>query len=187
MNCLKTTDDIRAEIDVPRFLQEHGIEVRRGMCHCFVHGKDKHPSMKVYKDGVHCFACGYNADIFGIYQQLCECDFKTAFLALGGAYEKPANTFTAQMTKRKFERQRAEKEAKEKAEKDFFNLLTESMAYCHDADKHFELFSDDWCYLVNKRDWLDYIFEEKYINKEEVNEIDVIRVCKQIRRRIHSL
>ena len=44
--------------------------------------------MKVYKDSVYCFGCGWTGDVFKLYQELNHCDFKTAFLALGGEYEK---------------------------------------------------------------------------------------------------
>lgn len=187
MSCLRTSEDIKAEVDVPTFLRQQGIEIRRGMCHCFVHGADKHPSMKVYPDGVHCFACGFNGDIFGIYQQIFGCDFKTAYIALGGQYEKPVDDFTAEMNRRKYERQRAEKEAQKKAEKKFYEILTTAMDCCRNADKIFEIWSDDWCYLTDHREWLGYVFEQKYIEREEVNEVDVIRVCEQIRRRICTL
>lgn len=65
----------------------YGIKVKRNMCSCPFHGADKHPSMKIYKDGFKCFTCNKAGDVFTFVQEIENCDFKQAFYILGGSYE----------------------------------------------------------------------------------------------------
>ena len=186
-NCSKTTEQIKKEISMPSLLDQYGIKIDRAhRCKCFAHN-DSHPSMRVYPESVYCFACGYTGDIFKVYQYFNKCDFKTAYLALGGAYEKRPNNISAEIQRHKFEAQKAEQKAKEQAEHKFQMALLEAMECCKLADLAFEVGSDDWKYLIDKRDWLNYCYEEKYINGKEINEIDVYRECKQIRHRFYSV
>ncbi|MBA4699201.1 MAG: DNA primase [Ruminococcus sp.] len=60
---------------------------RRGFVQCPFHTGDREPSMKVYRDGYNCFACGANGDIFSFIMAIENQDFKEAFLSLGGTYE----------------------------------------------------------------------------------------------------
>lgn len=184
-NCSVTSEEIKRNLPMPTLLGRYGIKIRGGMCSCPFHGKDRHPSMKVYRDSVHCFACGFHGDIFTVYQELNNCDFKTAFKALGGEYGGQAKTRT--MRKQEFVRQKTEKEKKEEAEREFFLRITEAMGMCSLADEACEIFSDNWTFLVNKRDWLNYCYERKYIEGKEINEIDVNRVCREIRRRFLAI
>lgn len=181
-----TVDEIKASLTMPQLLDRYGIKIRHNMCSCPFHGKDRRPSMRVYKDGVHCFACGFNGDIFTVYQALENCDFKTAFKNLGGDYGDGRQS-TRTMMSNEFARRKAERERKETAEKDFRKQLTFAMDLCSLADDACEIFSDNWTYLVDKRDWLNYCYELKYIEGKEINEIDVIRVCREIRRRFFAI
>lgn len=52
---------IKQRVTMPDLVQRYGVTVRRGMCCCPFHG-ERHPSMKLYKDGYHCFACGAHGD-----------------------------------------------------------------------------------------------------------------------------
>lgn len=187
MNYSKTVEDIKQELTMPELLQRYGIEVKRNMCHCPFHGDDKHPSMRVYKNAVHCFTCQFHGDIFAFYQMVNQCDFKTAFLALGGSYSHEHDKVSTQIQKRKFERIRTDREKKIQAEKDFFLLLRSAMEMCQLADDALEVFSDDWCYLINARDWLDYVYDLKFLEGKEVNEADVIRVCREVRHRFFAV
>ena len=69
-------------------LEEYGVKVKRRMCCCLFH-QEKNPSMKVFKDGVQCFVCGRNWNVFDVVMQLNGCDFNTAFDLLGGN-DKPS-------------------------------------------------------------------------------------------------
>lgn len=72
-------------------LWRYGLKAdRRGMLSCPFHGKDQHASMKIYKDGYNCFACGANGDIFAFVMEYEGVSFKQAFQILGGTYERTA-------------------------------------------------------------------------------------------------
>jgi len=181
----KTAEQIKDETAMPELLDRFGIEIKKGFCHCPFHGDDKHASMKVYPKAVHCFTCNYHGDIFDFYAKMKGCDFKTAFKALGGAYEERKDDYSAELMRSKWAREKEERENREKAEKAFFRKLRFTMELCARADEIFEVFSDDWCELVNARDWLNYCYERKYIEGKEINTIDVLRKCERLRRRVY--
>lgn len=84
---MATVEEIKEAYTMRDVLDMYGIKVNHNnMCCCPIHG-EKHPSMKVYKDGYHCFACGSNGDIFSFVQSVENCDFKAAFYKLGGSYD----------------------------------------------------------------------------------------------------
>ena len=159
-------------------------------------GRENKPSCYVYcrRDNdkveygrVHCFTCGFHGDIFDVYREFEKCDFKTAYKALGGKYETPKYKATHSLKISAYERERAEQKAKEEAEHKFFLRLTMAMEMCRRADEACEIFSDNWTYLVNQRDWLNYCYELKYIEGKEINEVDVDRVSREVRRRFFAV
>jgi hypothetical protein len=88
-----TVDEIKRTVTMPEVVRRYGIEIHRGgMCSCPFHGSDRHPSMQIFKDGFKCYACGESGDIFAFVQKMDNCDFKTAFLSLGGTYEHEDKT-----------------------------------------------------------------------------------------------
>ena len=182
-----TIEEIKNSLSMPELLRRYHIETKRNMCHCPFHGDDKHPSMKVYNDAVYCFTCNFRGDIFDVYREFEHCDFKTAFKALGGAYEHDTNNVTHKMKKSLYERQRAEKKAKEDAEKEFLQSLLCAMEMCRLVDEACEAFSDSWKYIIDHRDWLNWCYELKYLEGKEINEIEVFRVCREVGRAFYSI
>lgn len=81
-------EEIIATVSMFDILAQYGVQVRRRMCRCMFHN-EKNPSMKVFKDGVQCFVCNQNWNVFDVVMQLAGCDFNTAFDLLGGN-EKPS-------------------------------------------------------------------------------------------------
>ena len=173
-------------------LDRYGVKVgRNGMCCCPIHG-ERHASMKVYPDGFKCFACGAGGDIFDFVEAMENVDFKTAFGILGGTYDKNINKATRTTRNVKFGRQKAERQRQEKADKEFRKLLEDAIfdlrymiannePYMQGDDV---VFPDDWCFGQDRLPYLEYIFEEIYINENEgVKKANVIRMCQRIRRR----
>lgn len=80
------TDLIKSRLSCPDLLAMHGIEVnRKGRARCCFHD-DNRPSMAVFDDHVHCYACGAHADVIALAAQLygtdnCEAIRITAELA----------------------------------------------------------------------------------------------------------
>ena len=96
---------IRKLVDIRQAAEMYGLEVNRaGMARCIFHA-DKNPSMKIYDDHFHCYACGAHGDvtdltaqIFGISksdatQKLCS-DFGVSAVCNGrvGAVQKNGST-----------------------------------------------------------------------------------------------
>lgn len=178
-----TVEEIKDRISVTEILERFDVPVNRHkMVHCPFHGDDSHPSMKVYAKSVHCFTCGFDGDIFDIYMRFEHCDFKAAYKALGGGYETNMDKVSRELRSDAYAREKAEKKAKKEAEHKFFILLRQAIEMCRLADQACEVFSNDWKYLVDHRDWLEYVYDLKYIEGQEVNEIDVVRVCREVRR-----
>ena len=98
-------EQIRQLVDIRQAAEMYGLEVNRsGMARCIFHG-DKNPSMKIYDDHFHCYACGAHGDvtdltaqIFGVpksdaTQKLCA-DFGVSAVCNGrvGAVQKNGST-----------------------------------------------------------------------------------------------
>lgn len=80
--------EVKELYSMPDILVRYGLHPnRRGFVQCPFHTGDREPSMKVYKDGYNCFACGANGDIFSFIMAMENQDFKEVFLSLGGTYE----------------------------------------------------------------------------------------------------
>lgn len=65
---LYNTERIKSIVTMPDLADRYGVTVRRGMCCCPFHG-ERHPSMKIYLDGYHCFACGAHGDVISWVMQ----------------------------------------------------------------------------------------------------------------------
>lgn len=90
--------EVKELYSMPDILARYGLHPnRRGFVQCPFHKSDRTPSMKVYKDGYNCFACGANGDIFSFIMAMENQEFKEVFLSLGGTYE--TETFQDKMAR----------------------------------------------------------------------------------------
>lgn len=177
-----TKEEILETVSMRDVLSKYGIKVNHnGMCCCPIH-QERHPSMKVFSDGYKCFACNSAGDIFKFVQEMERCDFKTAFKILGGTY-KDSGDNARKCLKARVERQKKLKQRAEQNEKDFRRILMGSIELCLWWLEYQIPYSDDWCYAQNTLQWLYHVYDTKYIEGEEVNEIDVLGKCKQIKQR----
>lgn len=154
-----TSEEIKAQYSMKSIVERYGIKVNRtGFCSCPFHSGDRTPSMKIYAKDYHCHACGANGDIFSFVQGMEHCDFKTAFMMLGGEYEKPSlnSRLNVYKAKRARETKRAE-ELRLKKKMSLNNLLIS--VYVRWL-KRFEPLSDEWCDTYNALQYQLYIFEE---------------------------
>ncbi len=61
---------IRQLVDIRQAAEMYGMEVNRtGMARCIFHG-DRNPSMKMYDDHFHCYACGAHGDVTDLTAQM---------------------------------------------------------------------------------------------------------------------
>lgn len=178
-----TKEEILESVSMRDVLEKYGVQVgKSGMCKCPIHGEE-HPSMKVFPDGYKCFACNSSGDIFKFVQEMEKCDFKTAFKLLGGTYAYQTGKAARATQKARFDREKVKKQMARKQEQEFRKILTGSIDLCNWYLSNREPLSDDWCFAENAIQWLFHVYDTKYIEGEEVNEIDVFRKYKQIRQR----
>ena len=154
-----TTDEIKQSVSMHEIVERYGLHPNRaGFISCPFHNGDRTPSMKIYKDSYNCFGCGANGDIFSFVMGMENCDFKTAYKALGGSYRQQSdhqrNLYHYHLQKRKEDEikrlQRIEQEKKE---------VTEEIRMQKLFKKQSPVFSDDWCEAVNRLEYLFYKLE----------------------------
>ena len=175
-----TSVEIKQNLLMTDLLSRYGIKVRNNMCRCPFHGKDQHPSMKVFKDGAKCFACGWNGDQFSFVMDMEHVDFRTAFLILGGEYEQKKDKA---LYEAKYQAKKEESERKKRKDEEFKHEISECIKICKTALEVYEPMSDGWCEAYNDLQYLNYHWEQKYIEEQEIEDINVHRRCKQIRQR----
>ena len=154
-----TTDEIRQSVSMVKVVEKYGLHPNRaGFISCPFHQGDRTPSMKIYKKDYHCHACGANGDVFSFVMGMENCDFKTAYKALGGEYvhktDYQRNLYRYHLQKRKEkEIKRSQKAAQEKRE------VIEEIRMQQLFKKLSPVFSDDWCDAVNRLEYLLYRLE----------------------------
>ena len=176
-----TVEEIKQNTTMQEILNQYSIKVRNNMCSCPFHGDDKHPSMKVFRDGANCFTCGWNGDMFKFVQDMEHCSFKDAFLRLGGHYEHESKQKRKVLgIKYKRERERRAREAR--FQQDFKLLMSKSITKCREIISESEPLSDRWCAAQIELEKLLYAWSTKYTEEEDVIKTDVIRMCKRVER-----
>ena len=178
-----TVEEIKSSVSMRDVLSRYGVSVNgNGMCCCPLHN-EKHPSMKVFKDGYNCFACGENGDIFTFIEKMEQCDFKQAFKLLGGSYKRHESAISRANSQTYYNRQKLLREKAAENEKRFRSALMSAIDMCRFMIDHQKPFSDEWCYAQNNLPYLWHVYESKYLEGEEVEEANVFRRCKEIRQR----
>lgn len=155
-----TSEEIKAQYSMRDIIEgRYGIKVNRaGMARCPFHQGDNTASLKVYKRDYHCFGCNANGDIFSFVQEMEHCDFKTAFMMLGGEYEKP--TLSSSLNVYKARRARETKLAKEQRLRQKMSINNLLISVYTRWLNRFEPLSDEWCDTYNALQYQLYIFDE---------------------------
>lgn len=174
-----TSEEIKEQTTMRDVLSRYGVVVgRNNMCSCPFH-KDRKPSMRVYADGYKCFSCNRSGDIFRFVQEIENCSFKDAFLILGGEYKRQTERQKT-ISKIKFSSNKKKHQDKKDTEENLYKLIVKAYRQCQDAVDQEEPLSDAWCFGQTYLPIIQHIWDCMYINNEEVNEIDVIRICRKI-------
>lgn len=156
-----TVEEIKQQYSMNDILDMYGIKKSRsGFISCPFHN-EKTASMKVYKDSVYCYGCGFSADIFLFVQQMENCSFKDAFKRLGGSYEaktdRERDLYHYKLQKAKESRLRREENLRAKKRDILHRLHGERW-----MKDNLTPFSNLWCEAVNG-------FERDMIALEEIN------------------
>lgn len=153
-----TREEIKETCAMRDVLDRYGLQANRaGFIRCPFHAGDRDASLKVYEKDWHCFACGANGDIFDFVMRMDGLTFPQAFMALGGAYEKPDYRAKLAAYKANKKRQTAQKRAqRELAEKRLNNLLIS--VYRRGMERSAPL-SGAWCDSYNSLQYQLYKHE----------------------------
>ena len=159
------SEEIKDTTTMYTVLERCGLKANRsGMMSCPFHGADRRPSMKIYKDGYNCFACGSHGDVFGFVMEYEHVDFPTAFQILGGSYssgtkeERKKASIMVRRRKLQAESRKLRKTRKELYAKQLNTDITE----CRELLEKQEPMSDAWadtmhklCRLLQMKEWED--------------------------------
>lgn len=144
-----TVEDIKRAYSMRDILSRYGLQPNRaGFLNCPFHHGDRTASLKVYKDSFYCFGCGATGDIFKFIQMMDHCDFKTAFLSLGGSYEH-TNESERRHKLRDLEIQRRKREQEKREKLARILELSKDIDIYRTAIQKLEPLSDAWCYAMN--------------------------------------
>lgn len=179
-----TKEEIKQRVTMTDVLHRYGIKIRNTNCICPFHD-DETPSMQIHPDGFKCHACGESGDIFTFVMKKEDCSFKEAFLLLGGSYEHDSGTVRKKRVS-KFAREKEERERTQKAASDFKQMLARTITVCRRVIEVCEPMGDMWSDAQHYLPKLLYIWEEKFINGNEVDELNVYRECRAINKRFCS-
>lgn len=177
-----TSEEIKQNVKIIDLLSEYGFKPdRKGFICCPFHN-EKTASMKIYPrtNSCYCFGCGESADVFKLVQHLDNCDFKTAYIRLGGTYENESDNARIVANSQR-EQARKKRELKEKADAEIKQELSFIIELLKEGSRSLEPFSDEWYICENN---LPMLFEwwETLGKGEEINEVNVYRKCREIRR-----
>lgn len=184
-----TSDDIKRSISMTEILGKYGIEVRHNMCSCPFHGKDRHPSMQIFRDGYKCHTCGRSGDIFSFVMEMEGVGFRDAFLSLGGAYEKHKSERSRIVAKTRISGRKAVQKAssdKYQPNMELVRLMGDTIDWCKEIQEDDKVYSDRWCYAVNSRITLEYLYDTVILSGDKNGEYDTYRKCRQIRERLNQ-
>lgn len=168
-------EEIKSSIKMSDLLRQYGIEVRGNMCKCPFHS-DSTPSMKVFTDGVKCFTCNKSWDCFGFVQEYEHCDFKTAFISLGGTYEHLSGDGEL-LRRARIERERKRREQAERDRKDHQKAFYKAWTLAQVLVSLDEPFSEAWTDSMNILDMIDrHLFD--FEKGEDITQDVYIRCIK---------
>ena len=188
-----TTEEIKQNLTMREVVERYGLKIGRGeMVSCPWHGDDRHASMKIYKDSFHCFACGASGDVFSFVMKMDGCDFKTAFLTLGGTYDHEENegSIKKAVLKNRIMASKDEKNVKS----DIFKIggriwteLTDTLDWCKFIKKYHPPFTSRWCIAVDAIPELDDIYRDIFCTKDGRKKADGVYIftrCKKIKQKL---
>lgn len=153
-------EQIKEKYSMRDILERYGIRTNRaGFCLCPFHKGDHTASMKIYDDSFHCFSCGANGDIFSFVQRMDRCDFKAAFLSLGGTYEKKT-TMASKIALYHSQQQKKQREKEAERDRQRKQLNLDLIDVYRDTMERSEPFSDAWTDAYNALQYQLYLHGE---------------------------
>lgn len=155
-----TIEQIKASMSMSDVASMYGLKPNHsGFCKCPFHQGDNTASLKIYKKDFHCYGCGANGDIFAFVQMMDHCDFKTAYIKLGGTYKrklKPSEKVALYRAKMA-QKTAHNKKMRAEAERRFMLQKIDTLRAIIEKS---EPMSDEWCQAKNDLQMALYRFEQ---------------------------
>lgn len=162
-----TKEEIKGSVSMKEVIQRYGLPEpnKAGFISCPFHKGDRQPSMRIYDQDYHCFACGENGDIFTFVQRMEDISFKEAFLSLGGTYpeqeEPPFSRRLRAYRRQKQKEAEEQRKAQERWEKQQLIRQTNDLWICLQM---YSPLSYPWCEAYNA--WQLAVYKLEYLNEK---------------------
>lgn len=141
-----SVEDIKSQYSMTDIAGRYGLRPNRaGFIQCPFHQGDRTPSLKLYKNDFHCYACGAHGDIFTFVMLMENCDFKTAFRQLGGEYSGEGLSDAAILRIKRMQLEKQKRERKLQQAQDKYSAARDEVFQTKDAIESMEPMSDEWC------------------------------------------
>lgn len=168
-----TLEEIKANVSIEDVAAMYGMRPnRKGFCNCGFpnHKTDKTASLKLYpeQNSFYCYGCQATGDQIAFVRLMESCDFKTAFLRLGGTYKKMTgldkiNLYQAQA-----------KREKRRNQIDEFKALLDRNCYLlglyRKTLEKLPPMSEVWAYTIKKLEYQEYLNEYYLENWKKLRE-----------------
>lgn len=162
-----TKEEIKGSVSMKEVIQRYGCrsQTRRDLYPARFIRATGSPSMRIYDQDYHCFACGENGDIFTFVQRMEDISFKEAFLSLGGTYpeqeEPPFSRRLRAYRRQKQKEAEEQRKAQERWEKQQLIRQTNDLWICLQM---YSPLSDPWCEAYNA--WQLAVYKLEYLNEK---------------------
>ncbi len=142
-----TKEEILETTSMREIAERYGFTPSRAnFISCPFHRGDRTPSMKLYKNSFHCFACGAGGDLFTFIQRMDDVSFKDAFVALGGTFKKQTRRDKIELYKACKEREKRLKAERHRQELIWLNA--DKLRVSRNVLRNEEPLSDAWCFAM---------------------------------------
>lgn len=154
---------IKAAVPMQAVLEAYGIKVQRGTALCPFHS-DKHPSMKVYKDGYYCFSCGNGGDAIKFVarmESISNAQAAVRVAAIGGVI-LPEDDYRGQLRARQMAQERRKVEQAQQAKEARYRTACNELHSLQRLYAITEPYGDTWCYVVRQINKLEVELDELF-------------------------
>ncbi len=168
-----TLEEIKANVSIEDVATMYGVRPnKKGFCNCCFpgHKTDKTASLKLYPDqgSFYCYGCHASGDQITFVRLMESCDFRTAFIKLGGTYQKETDLD-------RIDRHLAKIKRREKQNNiDEFKALLDRNCYLlglyRATLEKLEPMTEVWAYTMKKLIYQEYLNEYYLAHWKELRE-----------------
>lgn len=155
---------VKAAVPMDVVLEHYGIEQKRGFAICPFHD-DRHPSMRVYRDGFYCFVCGTGGDTIKFVSRMegvKNAQAAKVLADIGGLTFADGGDYRSRETARKRAQERRLKAERVNAlSGEYDRLCAEFRQLRSIADSEYP-FTDAWCEAQRKMPVIDGRLDELF-------------------------